>query len=374
MKYYIIAGEASGDLHASNLMKAIKKLDPEADFRFWGGDLMAEVGGTLVKHYRETAYMGIWDVVVNLHNIRKNFKLCEKDMLDYAPDVFIPVDYGGFNLRMAKFAHEHDIKVHYYIPPKVWASNTKRVKRIKKYVDHSYVILPFEEKFLRKYGIDATFTGSPVVDAVHNRKNKNESFKEFIKRNNLDNRPKIALLAGSRRSEIKYNLPEMLKMTEKFPDFQFVIAGAPSFEKEDYSSYIEGKNVELVFEQTYELLQQARAAIVTSGTATLETALLNCPQVVTYKMMGGRLADLIAKILIKVPFISLVNLVLEKETVKELFQCSFSLELLESELKALLNETPRRRQMLNDYNELQKLMGTPGASENTARMIVENIF
>ncbi len=372
-KYYIIAGEASGDLHASNLMKAIKKYDPEADFRFWGGDLMAEVGGTQVKHYRDTAYMGILDVLFNMHNIRKNFKLCRKDMLDYAPDVFIPVDYGGFNLRMAKFAHEHGIKVHYYIPPKVWASFTKRVKKIKEYVDHSYVILPFEEKFLKKYGIAATFTGSPVVDAIHNRKNKNEPFDEFIKRNKLDNRPKIALLAGSRRSEIKYTLPEMLKMIPKFPDYQFVIAGAPSFKKEDYAPYIEGKEVALIFEQTYELVQQARAAIVTSGTATLETALLNCPQVVTYRMMGGRLSHLIAKILIKVEHISLVNLILEKESVKELFQCNFSLEKLESELSALTGDTPRRKQMLEDYAELQKIMGGPGASEKTAKMIVENL-
>ncbi|NPA37056.1 MAG: lipid-A-disaccharide synthase [Chlorobi bacterium] len=373
MKYYVIAGEASGDLHASNLMKAIKKLDPDAEFRFWGGDLMAEAGGTLVKHYRETAYMGIWDVVKNFHNIKKNFKLCEKDMLAYKPDVFIPVDYGGFNLRMAKFAHENGIRVHYYIPPKVWASTTKRVKKLRAYVEHSYVILPFEEDFLKKHGVTATYTGSPVVDAVYNRQNKNEPFGEFIKRNNLDNRPKIALLAGSRRSEIKYNLPAMLKMVPKFPDFQFVIAGAPSFTKDDYNQYIEGKDVALIFEQTYELLQQSRAAIVTSGTATLETALLNCPQVVTYKMWGGRFSHLIAKALIKVKHISLVNLILEKEAVKELFQCNFSFELLESELGALTAETPRRNEMLNDYKKLKELMGEPGASSRTAELILKHL-
>ena len=373
MKYYLIAGEASGDLHASNLMKSIKALDKDAEFRFWGGDLMAEVGGTQVKHYRDTAYMGIWDVFINLHNVRRNFKECEKDILSYQPDVFIPVDYGGFNLRMAKFAHQNGIKTHYYIPPKVWAWNTKRVKKIKAYVDHAYVILPFEETFLKKYGVDVTYSGSPVVDAIHNRQNKDESFESFIKRNNLDSRPKVALLSGSRKSEIKYNLPEMLKMIPKFPGYQFVIAGAPSFKKEDYAPYIEGKDVALIFEQTYELVQQARAAIVTSGTATLETALLNCPQVVTYRMMGGRLAHLIAKILVKVEHISLVNLILEKETVKELFQCNFSLEKLESELTALTGDTPRRKQMLDDYAELQQIMGGPGASEKTAKMILENI-
>ncbi len=372
MKYYLIAGEASGDLHASNLMKSIKALDKNAEFRFWGGDLMSEVGGTQVKHYRDTAYMGIWDVFINLHNVRRNFKECEKDMLNYQPDVFIPVDYGGFNLRMAKFAHRNEIKTHYYIPPKVWAWNTKRVKKIKAYVDHAYVILPFEETFLKKYGVNVTYSGSPVVDAIYNRQNKDESFESFTKRNNLDSRPKVALLAGSRKSEIKYNLPEMLKMVKKFPEYQFVIAGAPSFTTEDYKTYTSNIDVATVFDQTYELLQQAQAAMVTSGTATLETALLNCPQVVTYKMVGGWLTDFLAKkVMLKVPFISLVNLILEKEAVKELFQRSFSLELLESELKELLNDTPRRKEMLNDYQELQLRMGKHGASEKTAMLILE---
>ncbi len=372
MKYYLIAGEASGDLHASNLMKAIKSLDRDAEFRFWGGDLMAKVGGTQVKHYRETAYMGIWDVFINLHNIRKNFKECEKDLLQYQPEIFIPVDYGGFNLRMAKYAHQNGIETHYYIPPKVWAWNTKRVKKIKAYINHAYVILPFEETFLKKYGVDVTYSGSPVVDAIYNRKNRDESFESFIKRNSLDNRPKVALLAGSRKSEIKHNLPDMIKMVEKFPKFQFVIAAAPSFSAEDYKPYTENRDVYTVFDQTYELLQQAEAAVVTSGTATLETALLNCPQIVTYKMWGGWLTDFVAKkVLLKVPFISLVNLILEKESVKELFQKSFSLELLESELRKLLNDTPRRKEMLNDYKELQLRMGEQGASEKTAKMILE---
>ncbi len=373
MKYYVIAGEASGDLHASNLMKAIKKLDTEAEFRFWGGDLMAKAGGTMVKHYRETAYMGIWDVAANLHNIKKNFRLCEKDMLEFSPDVFIPVDYGGFNLRMAKFAHGHDIPVHYYIPPKVWAWNTKRVKKIKAYVNHAYVILPFEETFLRKYGVDAVYSGSPVVDALHNRKNKNETFDEFIKRNNLDQRPKVALLAGSRKSEIKLNLPGMLELIDKFPEYQFVIAGAPSFSYTDYKPYINNSDVKVVFSQTYELLQQAQAAIVTSGTATLETGLLECPQVVTYKMRASRLMSLLSKVVLKVPYVSLVNLVLDKEAVKELILTQYSPKAMEEELKLLLTNTPRRKEMLKDYEELKRRMGIPGASEKTAKLIMENL-
>ncbi len=372
MKYYLIAGEASGDLHASNLMKALKALDKDAEFRFWGGDLMADVDGTLVKHYKDIAFMGLWDVFINLNTIRKNFRACEKDMLEFRPDIFIPVDYGGFNLRMAKFAHEHNIKTHYYIPPKVWAWNKKRVKKIKAYVDHAYVILPFEETFMKRYGVNVDYSGSPVVDAIHIRKNKNESFETFIKRNTLDNRPKIALLAGSRRSEIKYNLPEMLKMVERFPEYQFVIAGAPSFSIDDYKPFIENRDVRIVFDQTYELIQQSKCALVTSGTATLETALLDCPQIVSYKMWGGWFTDFVAKkILIKVPYISLVNLILEKEAVRELFQRSFSLELLESELIALLADSPRRKEMLNDYKKLQQRMGQSGASENTARLMLK---
>ncbi len=372
MRYYIIAGEASGDLHASNLMKAFKEQDAQADFRYWGGDLMKEQGGTLVRHYKDTAVMGLWDVLMNLNSIKKNFKLCQDDILAYQPDVLILVDYAGFNLRMAKFAHQHNVLVYYYISPKIWAWNQKRVKKIKANVDRMFTILPFETKFFEEHGVEVQYSGNPVLDAIDNRENKGESFEAFVKRNQLDERPKVALLAGSRKGEISYNLPDMLQMVDKFPQYQFVIAGAPSFAVEEYQPFINGKDVAVVSGQTYQLLQQARAALVTSGTATLETALLDCPQVVCYKMWGGSFTDFVAKkILIKVPYISLVNLILDKEAVLELFQNDFSLEKLESELGQLLQDSDRRKEMLTDYEELHERMGGPGSSSRTARLMLE---
>lgn len=372
MRYYIIAGEASGDLHASNLMKAFKQQDADADFRYWGGDLMKEQGGTLVRHYKDTAVMGLWDVLMNLNSIKKNFKLCQDDLLAYQPDVLILVDYAGFNLRMAKFAHAHNVLVYYYISPKIWAWNQKRVKKIKATVDRMFTILPFETKFFQEHGVEVQYSGNPVLDAIDNRDNKGESFEEFVRRNQLDERPKVALLAGSRKGEISYNLPDMLKMVDKYPEYQFVIAGAPSFAVEEYEPYIKDMDVAVVSGQTYQLLQQARAALVTSGTATLETALLNCPQVVCYKMWGGAFTDFVAKkILIKVPYISLVNLVLDKEAVLELFQSDFSLDKLESELGLLLQDSERRQQMLVDYSELHERMGGPGSSARTAQLMLE---
>nr|WP_319397916.1 lipid-A-disaccharide synthase [uncultured Carboxylicivirga sp.] len=374
MRYYLIAGEASGDLHASNLMKAFKEKDAEADFRYWGGNLMEAQGGTLVRHYKDTAVMGAWDVLMNLGKIKKNFDLCQKDLMEYNPDVLILVDYAGFNLRMAKFAHQHNILVYYYISPKVWAWNQSRVKKIKASVDRMFTILPFETKFFEEHGVDVKYSGNPVLDAIHNRPNKDESFETFVGRNGLDERPKVALLAGSRMGEINYNLPDMLKMVEKFPQYQFVIAGAPSFSKGDYQPFIKDLDVAVVTGQTYELLQNARAALVTSGTATLETALLNCPQVVCYKMWGGGFTDFVAKkILIKVAYISLVNLILDKEAVKELFQKSFSLEKLESELRALLEDSSQRKQMLLDYDELHRIMGGAGSSLKTATLMLESL-
>ena len=372
MRYYIIAGEASGDLHASNLMKAFKEQDSEAEFRYWGGDLMKEQGGTLVRHYKDTAVMGLWDVLMNLNSIKKNFKLCQDDILNYQPDVLILVDYAGFNLRIAKFAHAHNILTYYYISPKVWAWNQKRVKKIKASVDRMFTILPFETKFFQEHGVEVQYSGNPVLDAIDNRENKDETFESFVERNQLDKRPKVALLAGSRKGEISHNLPDMLEMVDRFPEFQFVIAGAPSFSIEEYKPFIKEKDVAVVSGQTYQLLQQARAALVTSGTATLETALLNCPQVVCYKMWGGKFTDFVAKkILIKVPYISLVNLVLDKEAVLELFQNDFSLEKLQSELTQLLDDSQRRITMLEDYQELHKRMGGPGSSARTAQLMLE---
>jgi len=374
MRYYLIAGEASGDLHASNLMKAFKAQDAEADFRYWGGDLMKAQGGTLVRHYKDTAVMGLWDVLMNLNSIKKNFKLCQDDLLAYQPDVLVLVDYAGFNLRMAKFAHDNNLLVYYYISPKLWAWNQKRVKKIKANVDRMFTILPFETKFFESHGVEVQYSGNPVLDAIHNRENKDESFEDFTQRNQLDARPKVALLAGSRTGEIKMILPDMLEMVEKYPQFQFVIAGAPSFSEEEYKPFIGNKDVAVVSGQTYQLVQQSRAALVTSGTATLETALLNCPQVVCYKMWGGGFTNFVAKkLIIKVPYISLVNLVLDKAAVLELFQSDFSLEKLDRELGALLEDSPRRAEMLSDYEELHRRMGSHGSSYRTAELMLASL-
>lgn len=372
MKYYIIAGEPSGDLHGSNLMKGLKHYDNDAQFRFWGGELMEAQGGTLVKHYKETAFMGLWDVLMNLNKIRKNFKLCHADILANRPDVLILIDYPGFNLKIANFAKKHSIKVFYYISPKVWASKKWRVHQMKRDIDRLYTILPFETQWFRNYGIEPHYCGNPVLDAIHKRDRKDETFEQFISRNGLDNRPKIALLAGSRRGEVSYILPEMMKMANKFPDYQFIIAGAPSFTADDYSKYIGNKDVPILFGQTYDLVHHARAALVTSGTATLETALLHTPQVVVYLMWGGWFSDFVAKkLLIKVPYISLVNLILGREAVKELFQRAYSVEKMENELRALLNNSPQRAKMLADYDELAELMGNPGSSLRAARWMTE---
>jgi lipid-A-disaccharide synthase len=281
MKYYIIAGEASGDLHASNLICELQKLDLHAEFRFWGGDLMAQQGGTLVRHYRDTAYMGVWEVLIHLKSIFRNLDECREDILRYRPDVVILVDYPGFNLRIANFAHNRGFKVFYYISPKIWAWNQSRVKRIQKWVDKMFTILPFETDFFARYNVPVAYSGNPLLDAIHNRAFKSESRDDFLKRHDLPDKPIVAVLAGSRKQEIDRLLPDMLNMTRKFPNHQFLIAGAPSFSETDYEFYLpKDKHVKVVFGETYALLQQARAAMVTSGTATLEAALLNGPQVV----------------------------------------------------------------------------------------------
>ncbi len=374
MKYYIIAGEPSGDLHASNLMKAIKEEDSDAQFRYWGGDLMKAQGGDLVRHYRDTAVMGVWDVLTHLGKIRGNFKACRADLLEHRPDVLILVDYAGFNLPMAKFAKLNGIKTFYYIVPKTWASKEGRNKKLKMFVDKMFTILPFETQYFASKGIDVTYCGNPVMDAIDNRQNKGESFEAFCNRNNLDTRPKIALLAGSRKAELKYNLPVMLSVVERYPNYQFVIAGAPSFTIADYAPYLENNdNVKIVFGETYQLVSQARAALVTSGTATLETAILNCPQVVVYLMWGGAFSDFIAHLFIKSKFISLVNLILGREVVKELFQKAYSREKLLSELTALTTDTDTRQQMLSDYAELRTLVGGAGCSQRAAKAMFHEL-
>lgn len=369
MKYYLIAGEASGDLHASNLMKALKREDEEADFRFWGGDLMAAIGGKLVKHYRELAFMGFFEVAANLRTIFKNIKLCKKDIENYQPDVIIFIDYPGFNFRIAKWAKEKGYKTHYYISPQIWAWKENRIKAVKRDVDQMHVILPFEKEFYEsKHDFPVHFVGHPLLDAIENR--NSVTFDQFVETHKLSQKPIIALLPGSRHQEISKMLSTMLEMPDYFPQFQFVIAGAPSQEKSFYKPFIKKDNVDLVMNCTYDLLSVSHAALVTSGTATLETALFEVPEVVCYK--GNYISYRIAKSVIKLDFISLVNLIMDREVVKELIQGDFTAENLKQELKKILDETNRQR-IFDDYNELKEKLGGSGASAKTAKLIYQAI-
>lgn len=370
MKYYIIAGEASGDLHASNLIKEINKLDDEADCRCWGGDLMEKEGAKLVKHYKELAFMGFFEVIMNLRTIKKNFKLCQKDLLEYQPDVLILVDYPGFNLRMAKFAKEHNIKTYYYISPKIWAWKKSRAWKIKKYIDKMFVIFPFEQDFYKQYDYKVHYVGNPSVDELVKLKEDLPDKETFLKENNLTSKPIIALLAGSRKQEIKLILPEMLAVVKQYPDYQFVIAGAPSFDEEYYAPLIKDLDVKVIFDQTYTLLKHAYAAVVTSGTATLETALFDVPQAVVYKMV--QLQYDIGKHFIKVKFFSLVNIIVDREVVKELLQNDLA-KKIKNELDLILSDTEYREKMLAGYNEVKLRLGEPGASKRTAEQIVEDL-
>jgi lipid-A-disaccharide synthase len=368
MKYYLVVGEASGDLHASNLMQGIKDADPSANFRFFGGDLMAEKGGTLVKHYRSMAFMGFLEVVLNLRTIAKNLSFCKKDILQFNPDVVILVDYPGFNLRIARFANEKGFKVFYYIAPKVWAWKESRVKRIRQYVDNLFVIFPFEIGYFKKHGIDAIYEGNPLVDAIAQQQNT-ISHTDFITKNNLSQKPIIALLAGSRKQEIRYNLPNMLTLIDKIDGYQFVIAGAPSLGKDVYAPYIASKEVMLIFGQTQDLLKNSVLAIVTSGTATLEAALLDVPEVVCYR--GNTISMFIAWLVIKVKYISLVNLIMGKEVVKELKQFDYNPSTLKKEVESILPGTEKRSIMLNEFNELKGILGGAGASKRVAKRMVD---
>ena len=366
MKYYIIAGEASGDLHASNLMKALLLKDSNAEIRFWGGDLMQEVGGTLVKHYRELAFMGFQEVLMNIGTILSNIKFCKQDILAFKPDVLILIDYPGFNMRIAEFAKKEGIKVHYYISPQIWAWKENRIHKIKRDVDEMYVILPFEKSFYEvKHQFPVHFVGHPLIDAIANREKVNEV--AFRTEFQLTDKPIIALLPGSRKQEIKGMLSIMLKMADKFCDYQFVIAGAPSQDYEFYQQFISNENVAFVSNRTYDLLSLSYAALVTSGTATLETALFKVPEIVCYKtswisyQIGKRLVDL--------KYISLVNLILDKEVVKELIQSDFNESTLEKELHKILEGNKREELFLN-YYELEKKLGGVGASNKVAELIV----
>jgi len=361
MNYYIIAGEASGDLHASNLIKELKVLDENAQFRCWGGDLMKEQGAVLVKHYRELAFMGFTEVLMNLRTILRNIDFCKKDILQNKPDVLILVDYPGFNLRIAEYAKTIGIKVFYYISPQIWAWKQSRIHKIKRVVDKMFVILPFEKEFYQRFDFDADFVGHPLLDAVADYSNQQSTLSAKT------DKPIIALLPGSRKQEISTILPLMLSMQKQFTDFQFIIAGAPSQSEEFYQKFISGTDVQIVFNQTYQLLQKAEVALVTSGTATLETALFGVPEVVCYK--GGAISYAIAKQLVKVKYISLVNLIMDKEIVKELIQNELNETNLKVELDKLLNPETRNK-LLADYAELTLKLGGSGASKITAGLMI----
>ncbi len=373
MKYYVIAGEASGDLHASNLMKELKKEDSEAVIRGWGGDFMQEAGCEIVRHYKDTAIMGFVTVIKNLGKIRENIRLCCEDIQKWQPDVVILVDYAGFNLQVAKFAKSEGIRVFYYISPKLWAWNTGRVKKIQAYVDRMYVIFPFEEAFYRKFGYPVYYEGNPLMDAIDGRPYPGESFAEFRAAHSLPDKPIIALLAGSRAQELKHVLPKMLSMVAHFPEYQFVIAGAPSMTDEDYAPFLKDQRISIVYGQTYRLLSQSHAALVTSGTATLETALLKIPQVVCYSGEGGVFSYFLFKWLVKVNYISLVNLIMGREVVKELLMQKLNEKNLRRELNAIVTDGPVRKTLLADYEELERRVGKPGASHRFAVRMVKDL-
>ena len=369
MKYYIIAGEASGDLHASNLMKALLKTDSDAEFRFWGGDLMQAVGGTLVKHYKELAFMGFLEVIMNLRTITKNLAYCKKDIKGYQPDSLIFIDYPGFNMRIAKWAKIEGFKTQYYISPQIWAWKENRITAIKRDVDKMYVILPFEKEFYEnKHAMPVEFVGHPLIDAIENRPPIDEV--AFSKTHQLDDTPIIALLPGSRKQEINKMLTVMLSVVKTFPDYQFVIAGAPSQSSEFYKPFIKKEKIHFVENCTYDLLSVSHAALVTSGTATLETALFKVPEVVCYKTSW--ISYLIGKQLVKLKFISLVNLILNNEEVSELIQGDFNTNRLKKELTYIL-KGPKREAQLVAYQTLETQLGGPGASKKVAELIYNSL-
>lgn len=370
MKYFIIAGEASGDLHASNLMRELRKTDSQAEFCFLGGDLMQAQGGTMIKHYRQMAFMGVLVVLQNARTVLKNIKDCKQAILNFQPDVLILVDYPSFNLRIARFTKETlNTPVYYYISPKIWAWKEFRIKQIKRYVDRMFTIFPFETAFYAKHQYKVEFVGNPSIDSVCLRPNQQQTFDEFCSFNTLSNKPIIAILGGSRKQEITACLPRMIEACLRFPDYQVVIAGAPGIDPDFYQSILQNKDVRIVFGQTYELLQQARAAVTNSGTATLETALIGTPQVVVYHVVLGRFGYMVKEFLIKVKFISLVNLVAEKEVVKELLAHLFTAKNIASELEMLLNNTSYRETMLNEYSKIRTSLGDPSAAERCAKKI-----
>ena len=367
MKYYIIAGESSGDLHASNLMKAIRELDAEAVFRCWGGDRMEAAGGLLVKHIRDLDYMGFVEVLRNSRSILGHFRLCRKDLLAWRPDVLVLVDYPGFNLRMARFAKRHGIRVVYYISPQVWAWKKSRVRQIRKHVDKMLVILPFEKDFYERFGVNVVYTGHPLLDALQHGDELNEAA-TFRQRNAIPDKPVVAILPGSRQQEIKRMLQVMVEASKDFSSHHFVVAGLSKHPPAFYEQLADVSGVTIVYDQTYQLLRHAEAAMVTSGTATLETALLDVPQVVCYKTSALTYAA--ARYVVKVPYISLVNLIMQKQVIKELIQHQCTSRAISEELNRILGDTSYRQQVLDDYRELRLRLGDGGASAAAAKEVV----
>lgn len=365
LKYYIIAGEASGDLHASNLIKEMRKKDVQAEIRAWGGDLMEAQGAEIIKHYRELAFMGFAEVIMNLPTILSNISHCKKDILAFKPDVLVLVDYPGFNLRIAEWAHKLGIKVAYYISPQIWAWKKNRVFKIKKYVDEMIVILPFEKEFYAKYGFSVSYVGHPLLDALPAASQNKQA---FIDEHKLNTKPIIALLPGSREQEIKKMLSIMLKQIDLFPNYQFVIAAAPSINDSFYQQIIGDYKVSIIKDKTHRLLQHSHAALVTSGTATLETALIGIPEVVCYK--GNQISYEIAKRIVDIKYISLVNLIMDKEVVTELIQNKLTTKSIQNELNKILSGTTRK-QMLNEFAKLKEKLGSGGASERAAEIITK---
>jgi len=374
MNYFLVAGEASGDLHASNVMRELKALDPNATFRFFGGDKMASIGGEPVKHYRDMAFMGIVAVVMNARKVLNNLDLCKKAVTDWKPDVLILIDYASFNLKVAKYVKENipELPVYFYISPKIWAWKEYRIKSFRKYIDKMFVILPFETDFFAKHDFPVEYVGNPCVDSIADFRSQPFDAVAFKAKYNLDERPVLAVLPGSRRAEIKSNLPLMLEVARKYPKFQVIVSGAPGIEDSFYAPFV-AEDTKLVFGETYKLLELAYTALVTSGTATLETALISTPQVVCYAYRGGSLPNWIFKQFMHVPYISLVNLIADRMVVPELMGVLFNKVQLTATLEPLLSDTPERRAMLEGYAEVQDKLGKPGAAAKTASLIYQSL-
>ncbi|QZE13579.1 lipid-A-disaccharide synthase [Halosquirtibacter laminarini] len=372
MRYFIIAGEASGDLHGANLMKGLKSKDKEATFRYFGGDQMASVSDGMIKHYKKMAFMGFLSVVMNLGEIKRNFKLAEKEILDFNPDVVILIDYPGFNLRVAKIAKKYGFKTFYYISPKIWAWKEGRIKRIKQYVDKMFTILPFETSFYKKHNYPVTFVGNPTVDELLYQKQW-DTKEQFYEENKLDNRPIVALLAGSRVQEIKRLLPIMAKVSTFYPNFQFVIGGAPAINESLYNQYKQGADIKIVFGKTHNLLKHSHSAVVASGTAALEAGVIGTPQIVCYKVELGRIATILRRLFLKIPYFSLVNLILDREAVKEIFQEQCNVQNVKKELDLLILDTSYRQQIFDSYSEMLNKLDGKDAGDRASEEIIKSL-